>query len=90
MRTTRTIQSALLAFIGLYLGATAHGMTIRDPSQLGPNATVIDFEDVDTGGNLVTPVPNPVTFGGVTFFSLTGSLSVFDISISGWAADERR
>jgi hypothetical protein len=62
-------------------------MTITDPSQLSPNPTIIDFEDVNTGGNLVTILPNSVTFGGVTFTSLTGTLSVFDISLAGWSAD---
>ena len=78
----------LCALILLYWGAgSIYGMTITDPSQLSPDPTIIDFEDVNTGGNLVTILPNPVTFGDVTFTSLTGMLSVFDISLAGWSAD---
>jgi hypothetical protein len=77
----------LLVTIAVCCYAPSHAMTIRDPAQLSANAVVIDLEDVDTGGNLLTSLPNPASFGGVSFFSLTGSLSVFDITISGWAAD---
>lgn len=66
---------------------SVYGITISDPGQLSPNPTIIDFEDVDTGGNLVTTFSNPLTFGDVTFTSLTGTLSVFDISLAGWPAD---
>jgi len=67
--------------------SSVYGVTITDPSELSPNPTIIDFEDVNTGGNLVTVLPNPVTFGDVTFTSLTGTLSVFDISLADWSAD---
>jgi hypothetical protein len=78
----------LYAFILLCCAASSvYGVTITDPSQLSLNPTIIDFEDVNTGGNLVTVLPNPVTFGDVTFTSLTGTLSVFDISLAGWSAD---
>jgi hypothetical protein len=56
-------------------------------SQLGPTFTLIDFESINTGGNLVTSLPNPFVVGDVTFASVTGTLSIFDISVSGWAAD---
>jgi hypothetical protein len=68
-------------------GNHMYGMPITNPSQLSPNPTVIDFEDVDTGGNLLVSLPNPTTFGDVTFTSLTGMLSVFDISLVGWPAN---
>ena len=46
--------------------------------------TLIDFENFNTGGNLLTPLSNPVTFGDVTFTSLTGSGPyIFDMSLSG-------
>jgi hypothetical protein len=78
----------LCTLLGLcWVGTSAYGMTITDPSQLSPNPTIIDFEDVNTGGNLLTSLPNPATLGGVTFTSLTGTLSVFDISLAGWPAD---
>jgi hypothetical protein len=81
-------QFILCALVLLCWGTKCiYGMTITDPSQLSPNPTIIDFEDVNTGGNLVTILPNPVTFGDVMFTSLTGTLSVFDISLAGWTAD---
>jgi hypothetical protein len=80
----------LCALILLCWGASSvYGMPITDPSQLSPNPTIIDFEDVNTGGNLVTILPNPVTFGDVTFTSLTGELSIFDISLAGWQTEPR-
>ena len=56
---------------------------ITDPSQLSPNPGIIDFEDFDTPGRVTTGLPNPVTFGDLTFTSLTGGgPSIFDISLS--------
>ncbi|MBS0164734.1 MAG: hypothetical protein JSR29_01500 [Nitrospira sp.] len=70
------------------LAAPARGAVITDPSQLSPGSTLIDFESVVTNGNLITPLSNPVTVGDVTFTSITGTLSVFDITVSGsWGAD---
>lgn len=79
------VVSALVVF--LVGPSLASAIPITDPSQLSPHATLIDFESVNTDGNLVTLLPNPVTFGDVTFTSLTGTLSIFDISLAGWAAD---
>lgn len=66
---------------------SAWGMTITDPSHLSPNPTIMDFESVDTGENMVTILPNPVMFGELTFQSLTGTLSIFDIALADWSAD---
>lgn len=67
---------------------STHAAGITDPSQLSPGYTRIDFENVNTGGNLLTSLSNPTTFGDVTFTSLTGTLSIFDITLSGsWGAD---
>jgi hypothetical protein len=71
-----------LAFL-CWSANNAYGIAITDPSQLGPNATIIDFENVNTNVNL----PNPLTIGDVTFTSLTGTLSILNISQSGWPAD---
>jgi hypothetical protein len=90
MKPNLAVQAFLTLVVGVIVGTVglpACGMTIRDPSQLSPNPTIIDFEDVNTGENLITTLANPVTFGNVTFFSLTGTLSVFNISLAGWAAD---
>jgi hypothetical protein len=81
----RPLVAALLVFV--LAPPPASAIPITDPSQLSPHTTLIDFENVDTGGNLVTILPNPVTFGDVTFTSLTGMLSIFDISVAGWPAD---
>jgi len=83
------MKRLILCAVILLCGAASsiYGTTIRDPNQLSPNPTIINFEDVNTGGNLVTILPNPVTFGDITFTSVTGTLSVFDISLAGWSAD---
>ena len=59
-----------------YLPGNTIGELIPDPSQLSPNPTIIDFEDINTAGNLVTRLSNPVIIGGVTFFSLTEDQTV--------------
>lgn len=70
------------------LAVPAGAAVITDPSQLSPGSTLINFESVVTNGNLITPLSNPATFGDVTFTSLTGTLSIFDITVSGsWGAD---
>jgi hypothetical protein len=69
------------------LAAPAGAAVITDPTQLSPGSTLIDFETVITNGNLITPLSNPATFGDVTFTSITGTLSLFDITLAGWAAD---
>lgn len=81
----RLLVATLLVFV--LAPPPTSAIPITDPSQLSPHTTPIDFENVDTGGNLVTILPNPVTFGDVTFTSLTGTLSIFDISVAGWPAD---
>lgn len=62
------------------------GRATADPisslAALSAHSTVIDFESVFTGGNLVTSLPNPFTIGDVTFTSLTGNLSIFDLTQS--------
>jgi hypothetical protein len=75
--------------LGFFLldSASANGTVITDPNQLFPGATLIDLEGFATGGNLVTDVPDPLTIGNVTFTSVTGNLSIFDISVAGWATD---
>lgn len=79
-------QLILCALILLcWAASSVYGTPITDPSQLSPNPTIIDFEDIDTGGNLLTSLPNPATFGEVTFTSLTGTLSIYDISLSTWS-----
>jgi len=71
--------------------SNALGLPITSPSELSPNPIIIDFEDFETNGQLVTPLSNPVVFGDVTFTSLTGSPSIFDISLSGgWPNDLSR
>jgi len=57
----------------------AESTVIRDPSQLAPGFTIIDFE------NITTAIPTPVTISGVTFNSLTATLSLLDVSA--WPAN---
>jgi hypothetical protein len=71
----------------MVLPSWATGTPITDPSSLSSHAILIDFEDIATDGALVTSLSNPFTIGDVTFSSLTGSLSILDISVSGWAAN---
>src|SRR5688572_18466637 len=80
----RLFALALLVVLG---PVPTFAVPITSPQQLGPNPTLIDFENFDTGGNLITSLPNPATIGGATFTSLTGTLSIFDITVAGWAAD---
>jgi hypothetical protein len=68
--------SILCALVLLcWSGRSLYGMPITDPSQLSPNPTIIDFENLG-----LTFTPNPLVLGDVTFTSLTGALSLFDIS----------
>ena len=77
----------LLLLCVLLAPTTSYGAPITLPSSLSPGFTVIDFETFVTGGSLVTDVPDPLVVGDVTFTSLTGQLSLLDISAAGWAAD---
>ena len=61
------IIAAVLGLIG-----TADGEPITNPSQLSPNQTIIDFEQLPAGYDLGQTVSNPLVVGDVTF------------SISGW------
>jgi hypothetical protein len=78
---------AVCATALLGVSSIAFAVPITDPAQLLPNATLIDFESIPTGGNLLTSVPNPLVIGEVTFSSVTAQISVFNITVSGWAAD---
>lgn len=70
------------------LAMPARAAVITDLSQLSPGSTLIDFESVVTNGNLITSLSNPTSFGDVTFTSITGTLSILDITVSGsWSAD---
>src|SRR5689334_10683896 len=78
---------ALAFVLGILFPFVAQASPITDTRALSPHARLIDFEDVATGGALVTLLPNPFIIDDVTFPSLTGSLSILDISVSGWPAD---
>jgi hypothetical protein len=82
----RQIGILLLVLVMCCLSSNATGEPITDPSQLSPNPTIIDFESFNTEGKLVTFLTNPVTFGDITFSSLTGSLIIFDLTLSDWGA----
>jgi hypothetical protein len=69
------------------LPIAARATPITNPAALLPTATLIDFEDILTDGNLVTSVPNPLVIGDATFSSVTAQLSILNITVSGWAAD---
>src|SRR5687768_8518642 len=60
---------------------------IMSPADLRGHVALIDFEDVVTGGELLTDVADPLIIDDVTFTSLTGQLSILDITVSGWSAD---
>jgi hypothetical protein len=77
---------AILAAI-LLKATTAAAASITDPSVLSSKATLVDFESINTGGALLTDVSDPFVIGDLTFTSLTGNLSIFDIGVSGWAAN---
>jgi hypothetical protein len=74
----RLILCALILLC--WAASSVSGMTITDPSQLSPNSTIIDFENLG-----LTFTPNPLILGDVTFTSLTGTLTLFNISGSGFA-----
>lgn len=76
----RLVALALTLLLAPTMGLAA---PITHPSQLSPNQTLIDFENFNGG----TLLPNPLTIGNATFTSLTGMLSILDITASGWAVD---
>lgn len=66
----RLILCALILLC--WAASSVYGRTITDPSQLSPNPTIIDFENLG-----LTFTPNPLILGDVTFTSLTGTLTLF-------------
>ena len=71
-------------FFAITLFATPAGSSVlSNPSQLTPDFKLIDFENF-SGGQVFS---GPLTVGGATFTSLTGQLSILDITASGWPAD---
>lgn len=64
------ISVGIGAFLGL--GVATNAEILTNPSQLSPNFSLIDFENVTAA--------NPLVVDGVIFTSLTGSLSIFDAS----------
>lgn len=78
----------IFAFITICMGPFVYAEVITSPNQLSPNFKLINFENIETGGNLLTSMSNPFTIDDITFKSLTGSFSIFDISLSGsWQQD---
>jgi len=76
--------SSFPLFVLFLTGATpASSSVITDPSQLAPGAKLIDFETF-SGGQVFS---GPLSVGGATFTSLTGTLSILDIAASGWPAN---
>lgn len=75
----------VLGIVGAPIAAMAIPITL--PDALTSDAVLIDFENIPTNGALVTSVPGSLTIGNVTFSSLTGNLSIFDIGVAGWAAN---
>ncbi len=77
-----SLMAALLAW--LYVGRVDAAIA-TSPDDLSPGWTLIDFEDLPSNGIVLSPLPNPFTYGDVTFQSITGNLSLYDISLSsGW------
>jgi hypothetical protein len=60
---------------------------ITSPTELSAGFTLIDFESLPTNGNVTSPLPNPLVIGNATFTSLTGEISLFDLSLTSWTAD---
>lgn len=68
----RCILVAAVSVFGMS-GSPVAAATITSPNQLSSSYSLIDFETVPTG-------TDPLVIDGVTFTSLTGSLSIFDVS----------
>ncbi len=79
-----SFRVAVCAAFAFGISFTAAAEPISTPNDLSPGFKIINFEDFDTEGRVTTPLPNPVTFGDLTFTSLTGTgPSIYDISIGG-------
>jgi hypothetical protein len=77
------VPAFLVLFSIVALAHSAAGAGITDPRQLTPDSKLIDFENF-TGGQVFS---GPLVIDGVTFTSLTGTLSILDIANSGWPAN---
>jgi hypothetical protein len=86
-RDRRAVTPALCLIALLSVSAPVAAEPITDPAALLPGVTLIDFESITTGGNLVTNAPNPLVIGDATFTSLTGTLSILNLTVAGWTAN---
>lgn len=77
------VRLVVFAFVLFVVPDLAPAAPISDPSQLSPNCRVVDFEHLSA----TAPLPNPLTIGNVTFASVTGTLSILDVAVSGWSAN---
>ena len=83
---TTQVGILVLAFLPLFAD-NWYASPITSPAALSSGFTLIDFEFLPTNGEVLTPLPNPLVIGDATFSSLTGNLSLYDLSLSTWTAD---